>query len=321
MRQGNKRFCLKAEQSPTHVNLCRFLQEKGWRPTRYPWRASLTESLLAFDEAAANCLEYKHLLAELLADCSENPMPLTYCIDDDNWPVLLPFLASQSGVNQAWILKPSLLNNGQHIHLFASLPQVAQHFLNPKRMGGQHVLQQYIANPHLLRDNRKYSIRMFVVLTDYAGIYLYQDGYFNVACTPYQGDDYSDYRSHLTNEHLVAGEQNVIQIPSARFGFFASFYPQIKSILALVMSRLQTRFPPAFQCGDQRKIALFGVDFLADDTGRIWLLEANHGPCFPVDDAHPLAKHLYHDFWRGLVGSLILPDAIVPIAVGFEKIG
>ncbi len=58
---------------------------------------------------------------------------------------------------------------------------------------------------------------MFVVMTNYAGAFLYPEGYLNVAQNPYQQDDYSDLRSHLTNEHL------------AKKNPMSSKYPQIDS--------------------------------------------------------------------------------------------
>lgn len=314
----SKRFYLQKHLSPTAYNLSRYLEARGWQFSTLA-QADFSEAHLGFNEDAALCLEYKHLLATLVAEACPQVMPVTYYIDDHNWPGVLSRLADdfyrkESYVysqleNLVWILKPALLNNGQSIHLFQNINQLAQHFTQPHRLGGEHVLQQYISNPHLLRDYRKYSIRHFLVLTNFAGAFLYPYGYFNVAMHPYAANNVRDLKSHLTNEHLYGHEPNVIQIPTARFDLHASLYPQIKNILMELVRALQRRFPEAFVFEQRRMFALFGVDFMVDASGRVWLLEVNHGPCFPVTDEHPLQAHLYKDFWRAIIDYFVLPVA------------
>lgn len=313
------RFYLPDKGSPTAYNLGVHLQALGWQPTHSPQQADFGEANLDFHEAAACCLEYKHLLAQLVAQACPQVMPVTWCINDHNWPQILGKLAEDfyrkdlqyhdQLDNLAWILKPALLNNGQSIQIFQSLNKLAQHFASPRRLGGEHVLQQYISNPHLLRDHRKYSIRHFMVLTNFAGAFLYPQGYFNVSMHPYDVNNFIDLKSHLTNEHLYGNEPNVIQIPTARFELHNSLYPQIKVILVELVRALQQRFPQAFVPEKQRTIALFGMDFMVDASGRVWLLEANHGPCFPVNDDHTLQTYLYQDFWQAVVDGFVLPIA------------
>ncbi|KTD64765.1 ATP-grasp domain-containing protein [Legionella spiritensis] len=313
MKPGTRRYCLAPEQSPTHYNLSRLLRAQGWIATRFAKRAGFGETNLHFDEAAAQCLEYKHRLAALVTRYCPEVMPETHSIDDHNWPGVLNRLADRQGQStsapETWILKPSLLNNGQQIKIFQSIGEIERHYLNPRRLGGIHVLQRYITNPQLLRDDRKYSIRLFVILTNYAGSYLYQDGYFNVALSPYSRNGFTDLRPHLTNEHLHESDVNVLQIPSRRFAFFAAQMHQIEPMVSRVLAGLNREFPQAFQCGERRRMAIFGFDFMADDTGRLWLLEANHGPCFPVEDEHPLQRYLYDDFWQAFIDAFVTPVA------------
>ncbi|KTC98982.1 Tubulin-tyrosine ligase family protein [Legionella erythra] len=312
MRFNSRRYHLDASLSPTHYNLSRYLSLQGWKATAFKCLSRINDNTLRFSEPAAQTLEYKHLLAKLVADYCPQVAPQTFCIDEANWQDVVHHLVAihaEPPPNEelAWILKPALLNNGQHIHLFKTPNALAAHYLNPRRMGGMHVLQRYLS-PHLLRDERKYSIRLFVILTNYDGVYFYEDGYFNVALHPYV-QDFSDLRPHLTNEHLLDPEVNVIQIPAHRFAQFGHYLPQIDAILQQVMHGLRYDFPDAFHCGKQRAIALFGFDFMVDSQERVWLLEANHGPCFPVDDHHPLQAHLYQGFWQGLIQSFIEPIA------------
>lgn len=311
-------FCFKQLQSPTLYNLNRYLLAQGWRATRFNWRADFSEQNLQFDLAAAEQLEFKHLLAQLVAEYCPTVMPVTYEINDQNWSAVLSEIADQyyrqgqqlqdQVDNLCWILKPALLNNGQNIKIFQQLSQLEQHYLSSNRLGGEHVLQQYLMQPHLL-NGCKYSIRMFVVVSNYAGAYLYSQGYFNVALHPYQVQEFTDLSGHLTNEHLREEEANVKQILTSQFDFFPTLYPQIKTIVAATIAGLQQLHPPAFLAAPQRAVAIFGFDFLVDSDQRVWLLEANHGPCFPISDEHPLQHSLYYDFWQAFIAAFVMPIA------------
>jgi hypothetical protein len=314
--EKKRRFFFSTPLTPGFYNLAQHLKAKGWVASRFRQWADFTEKNLAFNEEAAQSLEYKHLLAQLTSRYCPQVMPVTYCINDLNWPAVLTRVArdfylkgSAFSEDLVWILKPSLLNNGQHIKIFNTLSSLEAHFLNPNRLGGEHVLQRYINTPHLLRDSRKYSIRHFMVLTNYAGAFLYPYGYFNVALHPFDSNNLADLKSHLTNEHLYGYEPNVIQIPTEKFEFYKELYPQIKAILTTVITGLNQCFPLAFVTKKEQAFSLFGVDFMIDSTGRAWLLEANHGPCFPINDDHPLQAHLYNEFWRNVINSFALPIA------------
>jgi hypothetical protein len=317
------RFCLRPALSPTYYNLCRYLQERGWKRTRFNWRAHFNEDNFQFDLHAAQCLEFKHLLAKLVAQFCPNVMPVTYCINEHNWFLVLNQIADEyyRKNNQledqleqvAWILKPALLNNGQGIKIFEKLSQLEQHYLSANRLGGEHVLQRYLWQPHLLKgpqSGHKYSIRMFVVLTNYTGVYLYPEGYFNVGLRPYQTNDFTDLRAHLTNEHLSEDEFNVVQIRTRQYGLFKPFYPRIKAIVSAVINGLQKLYPQAFICEQQKTLAIFGFDFIVGSDLQVWLLEANHAPCFPISTGHPLQNNLYYDFWQALIINFIIPIAL-----------
>lgn len=301
--------------SPAQINLSQYLVKQGWKSSRFAWQADFSNKNLHFNEDAAQCLEFKHLLAALVNAHCPHSMMTTYRINDHNWPNVIHQLATEyySSTNEypnlQWILKPSLLNNGQQIKIFQNLNDIAHHFSQTNRLGGEHVLQRYITKPHLLRDDRKYSIRLFVVLTNYAGAYLYNQGYFNVSLHQYSANNLADLRPHLTNEHLSEDESNVIQIPANRFAQFPELFEQIKSLSAEVIQALKDQFPQAFTFHKLKQFDLFGVDAMVDSTGRAWLLEFNHRPCFPLDDDHPLQKHVYSDFWQAVIHQFVLPIA------------
>lgn len=295
-------FYLDKNISPTFHQLSKWLITLGNVPTRFKWLAKLSMDNFAFDHDASIQLEYKHLLADLLQQ--HECMPLTYCIDDSNWANILALIVEQTSTDNVWILKPSLLNNGQHIKIFSDIYQLEKHYLSANRLGGPHVLQQYIASPHLLKGH-KYTIRMFVVLTNYKGAFLYPEGYLNVALNPYEAHTFADLSGHLTNEHLNPTASNVIQIPTNRLNNFNALYVQIKSIVNTTIDALKQKHKGAFICKKKPLLAIYGFDFIVDSMQKVWLLEANHGPCFPIDSDHILQAHLYDKFWRAFVEEFI----------------
>lgn len=299
----------------------------GWKASLFPRFSQFSDKNLDFDEKAANTLEYKHLLAQLIQQNCPEIMPKTFYIDDHNWISVLNTILEeekQQHFKAPWILKPSLLNNGQGIHIFQTSDAIEAHYLSSQRYGGPHVLQQYINNPHLLRGH-KYSIRLFVIISSHQGAFLYPNGYFNIARSVYQQNRFDSLSPHITNEHLVSHEANVIQIPTKEFGFFNEIYPKLKQIVRQVFYALERQHPEVFRrplddslslMSRGRKIisqtqkishfAIFGFDFLMNESLHAWILEANHGPCFPISDDHPLQKHLYRTFWHDFVKQFIL---------------
>lgn len=309
-----KRFYLRSKYSPTYYNLAKFLHEIGWRPTKIPLFSGFGEKNLDYNSGIANQLEYKHLLAELVQQhCQENIMPKTYCMNDSNWHDILNNIEKNlSEINSTWILKPALLNNGQNIYIFDNIQDIKSHYLSSNRIGGEHVLQKYITLPHLLKgptdQGHKYSLRMFMVLTNYDGAFIYPHGYFNISINPYNQDNYDDLTCHITNEHLHEYKANVIQIPTYKYDLFHPIYPKIKKILSELILGLKKANPTIFTNQDKkRQIALFGVDFIVDSEQGVWLIEANHGPCFPIESNHDLQQSLYENFWRKVVGNFVHP--------------
>ncbi|CAM3061129.1 Tubulin-tyrosine ligase family [Legionella steigerwaltii] len=302
-------FHLIADKSPTHANLTRFLMAAGWKPSKFSVLASVNEEWLQFSPLISQTLEYKHLLAAFLqANHLEYLMPETYYIDDQVWPTVLSHIGNSQPANTPWILKPSMLNNGQHIHLFHDLNAIEAHFLSPQRMGGPQVLQRYIVKPQLIQGptlGHKFSIRVLLVLSTHAGSALFPSGYLNIALKPYQEDNFNLLETHLTNEHLSDERLNVVQRLSDEIAIFQPYKMSIISICRRVVKTLENQFATIWQ-DSQPRIACFGFDFMVEEEGnKLWLLEANHGPCFPVEDSHPLFNILYRPFWQQLIKRFI----------------
>lgn len=302
--------------SPTLHLLEQFMRTAGMKRTRWGWRAHFSERNLHFSDTVCECLEYKHLLAQLLAKHCPEVIPETYLLDDYTWTTVLNDIAEKHYLvkqqlldtvsDLVWILKPALLNNGQHIKLFQSLSQIEEHMLHPNRLGGPHVLQRYIIHPDLY-EKRKYSLRFFVVVTQEAGAFLYQQGYLNVALAPYTPKNFEDLTVHLTNEHLQHDEISIEQIPTQGQAKAEIWYPQVRSIVQQVDQAIHANFPNAFLPHKERTFAVFGFDFILDAQDKVWLLEINHGPCFPIEPEHPLQANLYQPFWQAMINQFVLP--------------
>lgn len=320
------RFYLRESKSPTFFNIAKFLKKQGWQKSFINFKTHFNEQNFQFDNEAAETLEFKHKLYNLVEKYCRDVMPKSYCINDSNYPFVLWEIAHQyyrcnpsSNLNRlnggdkidnlVWILKPSLLNNGKHIKIFQSLSEIETHFQQSDRLGGEQVLQCYITNPFLL-DERKFSIRMFVVLSNYAGAYLYPRGYLNIALHRYKSGNFDDYRCHLTNEHLQEDEPNVIQVPTHKINIFKNFYSPIKSNITKIVQALRYECPQAFICNKNKTIAIFGFDYMLDVNYKPWLLEVNHGPWFPSEESHPLYNHLYQGFFEALISNFVVENPI-----------
>ncbi len=286
--------------SPTQFNLDKHLRLLGWE-SKAP--GDFNDSHLCLHEAYSQLLEYKHVLASWAPN---HLIPKTYSINDSNYVDVLLQIQEQGLSDNYWILKPSLLNNGQGIVLFDHSDQLYDHYLTSNRYGGEHVLQQYIINPHLL-NGHKYTFRMFVVLTNFAGAYLYKDGYFNVARSPYTPSNVNDLHCHLTNEHLAANEgENNWQIPTTRCPNFSVIYKKMLAAVSKTLEAFYQQAPDLHNAQITKPVfSLFGFDFILDENLKLWLLEVNHGPCFPKDDHHLLQKHLYCQFWRDIINDFV----------------
>lgn len=292
-------------KTPTPVNLAKFLSHRGWSSTWMPWRAQVKDDWLEFPSVISETLEFKHLFATFCQQQGlQDLIPQTFCLDDQSWPDILDQVSCE-----AWgkfILKPSLLNNGQHIHIFNRIESLYHYFLHGKRMGGPHVLQHYIDPPHLIQgpsEGHKYSIRQLMVLSTHAGCALFPQGYLNISLKPYSSSD-PELAGHLTNEHLNHQKMNVAQRLSHEMAVYQPYEDKIVLICQWICDALKRKFPKQWQDKHPR-IGCFGVDFMVDANERLWLLEVNHGPCFPTDTSHPLYQKLYAPFWEAVIDHFI----------------
>ncbi len=294
----NASYYFNQKTKPTEHNLAIYLERNHIKEADSYLSATFNDESLILDEEKTNHLEYKHLLNLLITKYHLDVAPKTFNINDNNVEKVISCLPNI----QQWILKPSLLNNGQGIFLFDSVEALYHHFCQTKRYGGEHVLQEYI-RPHLL-NGHKYTFRFFVILTGFNGAYLYPEGYFNVAKTPYE-NNFDTIQAHITNEHLNEDDSpNVYQIPTQKLPNFEPIFNAMLISIKKVLKAFEHEKNLLYQ--GKKAINFFGVDFLLDINLKPWLIEFNHGPCFPTTP-HPLQEIVYEPFWQAIVTSIIQP--------------
>lgn len=152
------------------------------------------------------------------------------------------------------------------------------------------VIQKYIEKP-LLYNERKFDIRLWVLVTADLDIYYYKGSYVRTSSSPYELANTQDYLKHLTN--------NCFQVLSDQYGVHEE--GNIISLHDLEVFVKKTKCPdysieqhffPMAAChavdvvlsgSKKMKIAansfeLFGLDLIIDEDLRVWLIECNVNP-------------------------------------------
>jgi tubulin--tyrosine ligase len=291
---------------------------RDWLKTDNASLALFTDKNLILNDEVSKNLEYKHLLAELIAKYCPNFMPLTYSINDENYLDVLAKIRFKhySPAGEAkekdlkWILKPSMLNNGDFIKLFNHIDEIKKYYATPNRLGGEHVLQQYLSHPHLYQE-RKYTFRVAAVLTNYAGVFLYNKGYVNISAHPFTlEDNFQNKKIHITN-YLLDGELSHIQQKHTdELKDFSAVHQQMVQIVACVVKALLKIAPSYLKKQTHQIFEIFGFDFMMDEKGKLWLLEINQGPDAPTFEENRLNVLLWDIFWKDIIEDFVLPIAL-----------
>jgi hypothetical protein len=296
------------------------LLKRGWVEGQNAQSAKLGDRHLSLNDEITKNLEYKHLLAELVADYKPPIMPMSYTINDDNCQQVFAQIIFEHYLHHhqyqsripglEWILKPSMLNNGDQIKLFNNIEDIKKHYYNTSRLGGDHVLQQYIHRPALI-EGKKFTYRLHVVATNYAGVFLYDQGYINMSALPFSHvDDFKNRKMHITNYVLDGELSHITQRSTNELPDFQETYQQMVDIVKKVMKALVKKEPSYFKPQKFHKFEIFGFDFMADETGKLWLLEINQGPDAPTFEENHLNPILWERFWQDIIDDFAIPVAL-----------
>lgn len=312
----------------TRFHIARELKRQGWERSDNS-QALFSEKNLSLDAEVSKQFEYKHLLADLLQNAKVDFFPLTYSVNDQNYEQVLSQImlrhhlidnVYQSKVKGLkWILKPATLNNGDEIKLFDNIDALKKHFKSSSRLGGDHVIQRYINNPALY-NGRKFTYRVCSAFTNFAGIYLYKQGYANISAFPYQTDDgFENRRIHITNYVLDGVLSGIEQKLADQLPNFDSIYADMLRIVKQCALLLIARYPAYLQPSDINVIEFFGFDFVLDTNGKLWLLEINQTPDCPIDEEHEFMLSLWYPYWESVVDNFVLPAALKVAAKNREQ--
>lgn len=310
-------FYFSNAHTATRFHLSAKLMQRGWQKGAAQIALFSDQNLTLNDETAKH-FEYKHLLAELLQRANVDFFPRAYAVNDENYAQVLAQITLDHYMidhvyhtnipDLKWILKPGTLNNGDDIKLFVNVEGLKQHFKSPKRLGGDHIIQQYITNPALYHG-RKYTYRVWSIFTNFAGIYLYKQSYANISAAPYDRlDNFSNRKAHITNYVLNGELSNIEQVNAATLPNFSDVYRQMTAIVKRSAKILLQKDPLFLKPSDKPKMEFFGFDFLLDANGKCWLLEINQSPDCPVDPNHPLMPTFWQPFWDSVVDEFVIPS-------------
>lgn len=315
----NPTFYFFSYRTAIRYHLSKRLALRGWKEAANEESATLKDENLTLNDDVSKHFEYKHLLANLIQKHCPEVMPATYWINDENYSDVLAkanyehyysegkFHSQKPNVK--WILKPSTQNNGDNIKLFDSIEEVRQYYAQPHRLGGDHVLQQYLSEPDLI-DGRKYTFRLPVVLSNFAGAFIYREGYVNISGVPFDLSEGLKIRKmHITNYVLDGVLSNIEQRSTHTLPNFDNTFLQMQEIVTQCVRALLKEYPSYLQ-GSPKRFEIFGFDFAMDKHNRVWLLEINQGPDAPTFEENPMNAILWEKFWQNIIDDFVIPSTL-----------
>eukprot|EP01022_Parablepharisma_sp_SALTPOND_P020804 TRINITY_DN3872_c0_g1_i1.p1 TRINITY_DN3872_c0_g1~~TRINITY_DN3872_c0_g1_i1.p1 ORF type:complete len:448 (-),score=27.98 TRINITY_DN3872_c0_g1_i1:2502-3845(-) len=213
-----------------------------------------------------------------------------------------------------WLLKPANLNRGRGVHVFNSLEELKKLLLVYYQQGLDQkykqktlsfVLQKYIESP-LLVNERKFDIRMWVLVTHEMDCYLFKEGYLRTSSSKFvmDPDDADNKFVHLTNNAVQRYAKNYGEFEDGNQMSFVAFQeyldknyaekgirvgkdilPQIKNIVKKTVLAVRKKLNLE---GRKYCFEIFGYDFIIDSDFNVWLIEINTNPC--LEESSKLLK-------------------------------
>ena len=175
---------------------------------------------------------------------------------------------------------------GRGIEIFRKLKDV-QNFLASKPANTYWVAQKYIERP-LLYNERKFDIRVWVLVTNKLDVYFCQQGYMRTSSDSYDLSATNNY-VHLTNNCLQQHgnnygrweEGNTLpyealkkwikdKYPKIEFDFEKHILKRMKDLIIDTFLAWKKNLNPYNR---KNCFELFGYDFLIDEDLRTWLIE------------------------------------------------
>ena len=304
-----------------------------WMPTSYNIRferlkPSCAPQLVNHLECHPELSNKSRLNSNLVAFCTANTLsinsivPLTFVIDfrSNNYfsqihsfKVFMINIKSKNlpathylGKN-IWIMKPAGFNRGRGIKVFSDfdvLDDLVKEILANKAPGSAHVyvIQKYIEKP-LLIHNRKFDIRVWVLVTQTEQCYFFQQGYLRTSSEKFSLDNLNCSFIHLTNNAIQKEGSEYGKFEAGNQMSFKQFQEYLLSNfgnirLGSIVSIMKSQIISSLQAvkgklnpnGRLGCFEIFGYDFIVDGCFKPWLIEVNTNPC--IELASPLLEQL-----------------------------
>lgn len=285
----------------------------------------------------------KNLYNNLFKFCKEKNlsisdiMPKNFVIDFDSkflHSEIMLFVCfykslKKKGASNYWIFKPSGLNRGKEIHVFKSLKvfKVLLENASKRRTDLKSVIvQKYLEKP-LLINQRKFDIRVWVLITHDYKCYFCKNGYIRTSSEKFSLND-----STISNEYIHL-TNNAIQKNGSQYGKFEEgnqlslnqleyhlplgsiklpdIIKRMKEIITFTLLSVKKKLNPNKR---QHCFEIFGYDFIIDEELKVWLIECNTNPCLEISSkalANIIPKMLNQAFC--LTIDKIFPDENNPL--------
>lgn len=233
------------------------------------WETTPTTFLITAGVEDSEFLNFKSRFEEIAkGNFSKEHLPEKHCKDN------------------LWLIKPANLNQGRGIEIFKNYDKIIS-FLKTQTPNSYWVAQKYVERP-LLYKERKFDIRIWVLVTHKFEVFIYKHGYIRTSSDSYSLDNPNNY-VHLTNNCLQKhGENygkheagNTLGLDALQdyldqnYGDFGvsvekHLLPRMKDLIIDSFLSAKKSLNP-----NKRKncFELFGYDFLIDEDFRTWLLE------------------------------------------------
>lgn len=242
-----------------------------------------------------------------------------------------------------WILKPGMSDRGQGIKLFSTMEELQEIFDRweedrpdsddededggdaPDASAGDSgdyintshlrhfVAQPYVHPPLLLEgDNRKFHIRTYVLCSGSLTVHVYRQMLALFAAKPYtppRDPATADIESFLTNTCLQSSPEHAnsvrrfwdLDLPAEQL---EAIFSQICSVTGEVFEAAARAMPIHFQTLPNA-FEVYGLDFLVDAQGGVWLLEVNAFPDFKQTGGDLM--EIVRGFWEGVMRCAVAP--------------
>lgn len=223
-----------------------------------------------------------------------------------------------------WLIKPANMNQGRGIKIYNTIKEIYS-FLAQQQPNSIWVAQKYLEKPLLYKD-RKFDIRLWVLVTSNNEIYYYKKSYVRTSSSSYELGNTQDYVAHLTNncfqvqsesygKHedgniitLEALETYIQKTKQSNYNLDEHFFPwAVNHCIDVIVSgqKKMKKVPSSYE--------LFGFDLMIDEDLRVWLIECNVNPHLgmPNDMMKARVPSMLNEMLT-IVIDPVIPPKVVP---------